>query len=100
MHEIEQLQLGDAIYVQTTDGWYTYRFRNLEYVTPQAIEVLAPVPHHPELTPADRIITLTSCNPLYSTDERIIAYGVLESWQPTEAGAPTEIADVVAGWGA
>ena len=99
MHEIDQLQLGDAIYVQTKDGWYTYRFRDLEYVTPQTVEVLAPVPHHPDLTPTDRIITLTSCNPLYSTDERVIAYGVLESWQPAEAGAPAEIADVVAGWG-
>ncbi|MCD2440842.1 class E sortase [Agromyces sp. SYSU K20354] len=100
MHEIDQLQLGDAIYVQTKDGWYTYRFRDLEYVTPETVEVLAPVPHHPESTPTDRIITLTSCNPLYSTDERVIAYGVLESWQPAEAGAPAEIADVVASWGA
>jgi sortase A len=77
MHEIEQLQLGDGIYIQTQDGWYTYRFRDFEYVTPETIDVLAPVPHRPELQPADRIITLTSCNPLYSTDERIIAYGVL-----------------------
>lgn len=99
MHEIEQLQLGDAIYIQTRDGWYTYRFRDLEYVTPESVEVLAPVPHHPDLQPTDRIITLTSCNPLYSTAERIIAYGVLESWQPSSAGAPTEIADVVATWG-
>ena len=30
MHEIEQLQLGDAIYIQTHDGWYTYRFRDFE----------------------------------------------------------------------
>ncbi len=98
MHEIEQLQLGDAIYIQTQDGWYTYRFRDLEYVTPETVDVLAPVPHHPELQPTDRIITLTSCNPLYSTAERIIAYGVLESWQPTSAGPPAEIADVVASW--
>jgi sortase A len=98
MHEIEQLQLGDAIYIQTRDGWYTYRFRDLEYVTPETVEVLAPVPHHPDLQPADRIVTLTSCNPLYSTAERIVAYGVLESWQPAAAGPPPEIADVVAGW--
>lgn len=98
MHEIEQLQLGDAIYVQTRDGWYTYRFRDLEYVTPETVEVLAPVPHHPDLQPADRIVTLTSCNPRYSTAERIVAYGVLESWQPASAGPPAEIADVVATW--
>ena len=98
MHEIEQLQLGDAIYIQTQDGWYTYRFRDFEYVTPEAVDVLAPVPHHPDLPPTDRIITLTSCNPLYSTAERIIAYGVLESWQPGTAGPPAEIADIVATW--
>jgi sortase A len=100
MHEIEQLQLGDAIYIQTRDGWYTYRFRDFEYVTPETVGVLAPVPHHPDLTPTDRIVTLTSCNPLYSTAERIIAYGVLESWQPAAAGAPAEIAAQVAAWGA
>lgn len=99
MHEIEQLQLGDAIYIQTQDGWYTYRFRDFEYVTPDTVDVLAPVPHHPELQPTDRIVTLTSCNPLLSTAERIIAYGVLESWQPSAAGPPAEIAATVATWG-
>jgi sortase A len=99
MHEIEQLQLGDAIHIQTRDAWYTYRFRDLEYVTPQATEVLAAVPHRPELAPTDRIVTLTSCNPLYSTAERIVAYGVLESWQPASAGPPAEIAAEVATWG-
>lgn len=100
MHEIEQFQLGDAIYVQTKDGWYTYRFRDFEYVTPSTVDVLAPVPHHPDLAPTDRIITLTSCNPLYSTAERIIAYGVLESWQPGAENPPAEIAAIVATWGA
>ncbi|MDR5699271.1 class E sortase [Agromyces aerolatus] len=99
MHEIDQLQLGDAIYVQTKDGWYTYRFRDFEYVTPETVDVLAPVPHHPDLQPTDRIITLTSCNPLWSTAERIIAYGVLESWQPGAANPPAEIAETVATWG-
>ena len=62
------------------------------------LSTLAAVPHHPDLQADDRIVTLTSCNPLYSTAERIVAYGVLESWQPSAAGPPAEIADVVAGW--
>ncbi|MFC9917237.1 class E sortase [Agromyces binzhouensis] len=99
MHEIDRLRLGDGIFIQTADAWYTYRFRDLEYVTPDTVGVLAPVPHHPGLAPADRIITLTSCNPLYSTAERIIAYGVLESWRPASAGPPDEIAADVAEWG-
>lgn len=96
MHLINELQLGDAIYVQTQDGYYTYRFRNLEYVQPTAGDVLAPVPRQAGVAPVERIITLTTCNPLYSTDERIIAYGVFESWQPLSAGPPAEIAAQVA----
>jgi sortase A len=92
MHLINELQLGDAIYVQTADGYYTYRFRDFEYVPPSAIEAIAPVPHDPDATAVDRLITLTTCNPLLSTAERIIAYGVLESWQPTAAGPPAELA--------
>ncbi|SMH49234.1 sortase A [Rathayibacter oskolensis] len=92
MHLIDELQLGDAIYIETADGWYTYRFRNLEYVQPSDVQVIDPVPWTTDVAPTDRLITLTSCNPLYSTAERIIAYGVLESWQPRSAGAPAEIA--------
>jgi sortase A len=92
MHLIDQLQLGDAIYIETADGWYTYRFRNLEYVQPSDVSVIDPVPWTTDAVPTDRLITLTSCNPLYSTAERIIAYGVFESWQPRSAGAPAEIA--------
>ncbi|QHC61257.1 class E sortase [Rathayibacter festucae] len=92
MHLIDQFQLGDAIYIETADGWYTYRFRNLEYVQPSEIQVIDPVPWTTGAVATDRLITLTSCNPLYSTAERIIAYGVFESWQPRSAGAPAEIA--------
>jgi sortase A len=95
MHLINELRVGDPIYVQTPDGYYTYRFRDLNYVPPTSIDVIAPVPGFPGAAPTDRIITLTSCNPLYSTDERIIAHGVFESWQPTSAGAPTELAAII-----
>jgi len=99
MHEIEQLRLGDAIYIRTRDDWYTYRFRDLEYVTPETVEVLAPVPNIPDLQPTDRLITLTSCYPLYSTAERIIAYGVYDSFHPRSGGVPAEIASNVTGAG-
>ena len=99
MHLINELQLGDAIYVQTADGYYTYRYRDIEYVAPSQVQVLASVPNRPENNAVDRIITLTSCNPLYSTAERIIAYGVLESWQPLSAGAPAELAPIIAAQG-
>lgn len=91
---IADLRVGDKIYVQTPDGWYTYVFRTMEYVWPTGVQVLEPVPQAPGIAAGDRYITLTSCNPMFSAAERIIAYGVLESWQPTSAGMPAELADV------
>ena len=88
---LASLQVGDTIYVQTRDGYYSYAFRGLEYVRPTGVGVLDPVPQSPSVAPTDRILTMTSCNPMFSAAERIIAYAVLESWQPTSAGAPQAI---------
>ena len=90
-HQINTLQVGDKIYVQTTDGWYTYVFRSLEYVPPNGIGVLDPVPQSTGVTATSRLLTMTSCNPLLSAAERIIAYSVFDSWQPTSAGPPGAI---------
>ena len=49
---MDELVSGDAIVVQTRDGWYTYRVRDLETVPPTQVDVLAPVPRHPELPAA------------------------------------------------
>jgi sortase A len=92
---LASLQVGDKIYVQTQDGYYTYDFRGLEYVRPSGVGVLDPVPQFAGIAPTDRILTMTSCNPMFSAAERIIAYAALESWQPTAAGAPTAISAVV-----
>lgn len=94
---IGDLRVGDRIYVQTSDGWYTYVFRSLEYVLPTGVGVLDPVPQVADLAPEQRILTMTSCNPMLSDAERIIAYSVFESWQPVSAGAPAEIAALVNG---
>ncbi len=93
---IASLQVGDKIYVQTQDGYYTYEFRGLEYVRPTGVGVLDPVPQLPGVTPTDRILTMTSCNPMFTAEERIIAYASLESWRPTSAGPPAQISATVA----
>ncbi|MCU1570256.1 MAG: sortase [Naasia sp.] len=95
LHLVDQLRLGDPLVVETVDGWYTYRFTNLDYVMASAVDVLAPVPQEPGVDAKDRTITLTTCNPLYSTAERIIAYGVLDSWRPRSAGPPAELASIL-----
>ncbi|MFJ4045883.1 class E sortase [Microbacterium sp. NPDC089987] len=93
-NRIDKLRLDDAIVVETEVGWYTYRFRNLQYVKPSAGDVLLDVPQMPEVAPSDRFITLTACSPLYSLAERIVAYGVFESFQPRAEGPPASLASV------
>lgn len=93
---IHTLVPGDKLYVQTADGFYTYVFRNKQIVLPNRADVLLPVPTQPGAEPTERIMTLTSCNPRFGAQERIIAYSVMESWRPLSAGPPAAIADQVA----
>lgn len=46
-NQLDKLQVGDAIVVETPDGWFTYRFRTLEYVKPTQTDVLLDVPQMP-----------------------------------------------------
>jgi len=93
---VSKLQLGDKIYIQTKDGFYTYEFRNFQYVRPTAVNVLLPVPQAQGATATDRLITLTTCNPPYHAQERIAAFGVFDSWQPL-TDVPAAIATQVNG---
>ncbi|SEE93613.1 sortase A [Arthrobacter alpinus] len=93
---IHTLVPGDKIYVQTKDGYYTYVFRNNQIVLPNRGDVLLPVPTQAGVTPTERFMTMTSCNPRFGAEERIIAYSVMESWQPASAGPPAAIANQVA----
>lgn len=94
-NRIADLHVGDAIVVETQDGWYTYRFRTLEYVTPSEVEVLLPVPQQPDVPAGGSYITLTSCSPMYSLAERIVGYGLFESFTPRSEGTPTSLTEGV-----
>lgn len=92
---VDTLVPGDRIYVQTAQGYYTYVYRNSQIVLPDRVDVLAPVPTEPGAEPQERILTLTTCNPRFGSEERFISYAVLDSWQPASAGPPDEIAELV-----
>ena len=96
LDNIHTLVPGDKIYVQTADGFYTYVFRNQEIVLPDRTDVIAPVPAQPGAVPEQRLLTMTSCNPRFGSEERIIAYSAFDSWQPLSAGAPEPIAKQLA----
>jgi sortase A len=92
--KLPDLRPGDHIYFETIDGWYEYSFRGLQYVTPEQVEVIAPVPNYPGAEPVDRVLTMTTCNPLYSAAERAIGYAVMTAWYPRSGGAPLEVAAI------
>lgn len=94
-NRIADLHVGDAIVVETKQGWYTYRFRTLEYVTPSEVDVLLPVPQDMDVPQGTAYITMTSCSPMYSMTERIVAYGVFESFTPREDGPPESLTEGV-----
>lgn len=88
---IADLVAGDPIVVRTADTWYVYRVTTTEIVKPSDVDVIAPVPRQPGAAPTERMITLTTCHPMYSARERYIVYGTLDYWLPTSAGFPPEL---------
>ncbi|MDO4898141.1 MAG: class E sortase [Rothia sp. (in: high G+C Gram-positive bacteria)] len=95
LDHIDKLQKGDNIYIQTNEGYYTYRVYESKIVLPQQVEVIAPDPGNPDAPAAAatrRLLTLTSCHPRYGDTERYIVHAEFMNWQPNEAGAPAEIA--------
>ncbi|QBR75282.1 class E sortase [Microbacterium sediminis] len=93
--DIATLRIGDAIVIETEEGWFTYRFRTLEYVQPNEVDVLLDVPQQPDVPANARYITLTACSPKFSLAERIVAYGVFESFQPRAEGEPASLTEGV-----
>ena len=91
MDHIDALVPGDRIYVQTREGYYVYVFRNSQTVLPSRTDVLLPVPMRPGAAPTESYLTMTSCNPRFGSEERFVAYALLERWQSLSAGPPAEI---------
>ena len=92
---LDEMRIGDRIYVKTAQAWYVYEFRNHEYVAPTGVGVVAPVPQQPQ-TPADeRYLTLTTCNPEWSAAGRLIAYATMVGWQPIDTGMPAALAETL-----
>ncbi len=93
-HVIHHLRVGDPIYIETQDGWYEYVYRDTEYVPPTGVGVVAAVPQDLDATPTQRLLTMTTCNPFYSSAERMAAYSVFQKFYPRADGPPAEIAAV------
>ncbi|PWG59599.1 class E sortase [Bifidobacterium catulorum] len=90
---VDEFQKGDKIILRTKDYWYVYTYTNYTIVTPEHTEVVASVPGKPGETPKDRYVTLTTCEPRYTTaTHRWISYGKFDYWAKVSDGIPQELA--------
>lgn len=63
-----------------------------EIVGPNAVQVIDPVPGHPDATPTRALLTLTTCHPKYSADKRLIVHAVLSRAVPNRGSVlPKEL---------
>lgn len=89
--DLDRVQSGDWVVVETRDAWYIYRVTQSRIVLPTAVEVVAPVPGQPGATPTEAFLTLTTCNPKWDNYERLIVHAKLERMQDRAAGRPAEL---------
>lgn len=88
---VHDLQMGDLIIVETADRYYTYEVNASKIVKPTDTYVISDNPLDPGAEVTDRMITLTTCHPLWSIAERWIIHGELVSWNDRADGKPAAL---------
>ncbi|WP_219466133.1 class E sortase [Nonomuraea rhizosphaerae] len=81
-NRLDELERDDEIVVDAAEARYTYRVTSQDVVEPDEVNVLAPVPGKPDISPIRAYITLSTCHPEYSAAQRLIVYGVLKRTEP------------------
>nr|WP_269204790.1 class E sortase [Motilibacter deserti] len=88
--DLDRMRPGDKIVLETRDSVYTYVVDDpWRIVKPTQVGVVLPVPDQPGVAPTEQIITLTTCNPRWSSTERLIVHGVLNSVRPRPGAVAT-----------
>jgi sortase A len=88
--DLDQVQAGDYLIMETATNWYVYRVYQNEIVSPHAMQVIAPTPDKPGVAPTQADITLTTCNPKWDNYQRMIVHGTLVQTTPHDV-RPTEL---------
>jgi sortase A len=77
-NDLDELEPGDSVIVETVAMWFTYVVMRNEIVSPSNSTVILPVPGHPNAEPTEAYLTLTTCHPEFSSEERLIVHALLE----------------------
>lgn len=90
-NRIDELRTGDPIVIETKTTWYVYRVVRHKIVTPDRVDVVAPVPEKPGVAPREKMMTMTACHPEFSAAERYIVFSKLSETIPKTGGAVPDI---------
>ncbi len=91
---LDQLRAGDAVVVETKSTWFVYRVLGdvatgdptaagadgvpgREIVSPSDVGVIDPVPGRPGARPTEALMTMTTCHPKFTANQRMIIHAVL-----------------------
>lgn len=74
---MDQIQVGDLIIVETSAHRYTYKVTETMRTGPKAWYVVAPNPLDPGSKPKIAMLTLTTCDPWYDNTHRLIDHAKL-----------------------
>ena len=86
LRHLDRLRTGDAVVVETREAWFTYAVRAEPVVVASTTTgVIAPVP-------GERLLTLTTCHPRWSSEKRLIVHAALVDERPHAAGSPPALA--------
>ena len=91
-NKIDTLTEGDLVFVETNDGWFTYKYLQTAIVDPSEVDVINSVPKG--LTgahPGGKYMTMTSCHPKWTNRQRIVVWLELIGEQSTSQGKPTAL---------
>lgn len=81
-HNVDQLQVGDDINVTTLSGDFTYKVTGTQIVSPSDYQVISTT------DPTKATITLVSCHPKWTAQQRIIITGELAPTESAPVGEP------------
>ena len=79
-NRLDDLVAGDEITFTTLAGTFRYVVAEKKVVTPETVEVLDPTP--------DNRLTLTTCHPKYSAEQRLIVVALLQGPPMDEPAVP------------
>jgi sortase A len=88
---LDKMQDGDPIVVETRTSWHVYRVVKSHIIRPNQVEVVAPNPDNPGAAPNRKLLTITTCNPKWDNYERLVVHAELRREQPRTSGKPAEL---------